>query len=149
MRKEKPKGEEIAEKARKIKLDKEKSVQGQKQGKNVKFTQTELPPPTSMEELEEGQIIGVLENEIEGDETDLPVGKHNLFLCNVNGNWKVYAESNGKVTAEAARVKVERHYWGERKVKKPDFNPEGFCIFNFCILGWYGICLISIGFICF
>ncbi len=149
MRKQKPEGEEIAQKAKKIKLDKNKFVHGKKKGKSVKFTGTEFPPLSSLEELEEGQVIGVLENEVEGDETDLPVGKHNLFLCNVNGNWKVYAESNGKITAEAARVKVERHYWGERKVEKPGFNPEGFCLINFCILGYWGICLISIGFICF
>jgi len=149
MRKEKPKGEEIAQKAKNIKLDKEKSVQGKKHGKNVKFTQSELPPLNSMEELEEGQIIGVVENEIEGNETGLPIGKHNLFLCNVNGNWKVYAESGGKITAEAVRVKVERHHWGECKAEKPNFNPEGWCLINICLVYVWIFCVVSVGFICF
>ena len=149
MRKEKPTGKEIAEKAQKIKLDKEKFVHGKKDGKGIKFTGTELPPLNSTEELEEGQVIGVLENEVEGDETGLPPGKYNLFLANVGGNWKVYAESGGEIKKEAARVKVEYHQWGKHKKEKPRFEPEGWCLFNVCLVSVWIFCLVSVGVLCF
>ena len=149
MRKEKPTGKEIAEKAKKIKLDKEKFVHGKKNGKSVKFTGAELPTLNSEEELEEGQVIGVLENELEGDETGLPPGKYNLFLANVEGNWKVYAESGGEIKKEAARVKVEYHQWGKQKKEMPRFEPEGWCLFNVCLVSVWIFCLVSVGVLCF
>ncbi|MCK4239580.1 MAG: hypothetical protein KAX33_10685, partial [Candidatus Lokiarchaeota archaeon] len=104
MRKEKPTGREIAERSKAIKLDKDRFVDAEKKGKKIKFTPTKLPPLKSLDELEEGQVIGVLENELEGDETDLTAGKHNIFIANVNGEWHGFAETGGKITAEAARV---------------------------------------------
>lgn len=110
MRKEKPNGKEIAEKSKQIKLIKDKSMEAEKNGKKVKFTPAEIPSLKSFEELEDGQVIGVLENDLEGDETKLPKGKHNIFLANVNKEWKVYAEADGEIKAEAIRVSFKRHH---------------------------------------
>lgn len=149
MRKEKPTGREIAERSKAIKLDKDRFVDAEKKGKKIKFTPTKLPPLKSLDELEEGQVIGVLENELEGDETDLTAGKHNIFIANVNGEWHGFAETGGKITAEAAYVSIERYHWGERKVKKPAFKLEGWCLINICLVSLGPFCLVSIGFICF
>lgn len=148
-RTQKPKGKEIAQKAREMKLDKNKSAHGEKHGKSIKFTGTKLPLLNSLEELEEGQVVGVLETELGGDETPLPPGKFNLFLAKVNGDWHVYAESDGEIRGEAKRVTVERYLWGERKEERPRFSPEGFCFFSICLLGWGPFCIVGIGLICF
>jgi len=149
MRKEKPKGSEIAEKRKKVKLDTERAIEGVKKGKKIKFTPTILPKMNSVEELEDGQVIGVLENEIEGDETDLPIGKHNIFIAKIDGEWKGFAEFNGEVVAEIEKVSIKKHHWGEKKREKPQFKEEGWCLFNICLVYVWIFCLVSVGVICF
>ncbi|MEE9441352.1 MAG: hypothetical protein V3V99_01640, partial [candidate division Zixibacteria bacterium] len=130
MRKEKPTAEEIVEKAKRIRLHEKGTAYGKKDGKGAKFTPADTSHIKTLDEFEEGQVIGVLENEFEGDETGLPVGKHNMYLANVGGDWHVYAESGGSIVAEAVRVDVEYHKVGDRKSTKPTFNPHGWC---FCV----------------
>lgn len=130
-------------------LDEDRAIHGEKKGKKVKFVPARIPQLNSEEELEEGQIIGVLENELEGEETKLPMGKHNIFVAKVNGEWKGYAESNGEIVAEAARVKIEHHQWGKHKTGKPEFKEEGWCLVNVCLVSVWIFCLVSVGFICF
>ena len=149
MRKDKPTGREIAEKARNIRLDKDNSVRGMKGGKSVEFTGVKLNPLASMDELEEGQVIGVLETEIEGDETGLPVGKYNMFITKENGDWHIYAESGGEVAGKAIRVSVKRHSWGDKEVDKPRFEEEGWCLFSICLISVWGFCLLEVGVFCF
>ena len=148
MRKERPSGKEISEKSKKINLLKDKSIEAEKEGKKIKFTPVKLEQLNSVEELEDGQIIGILENELEGDETKLPPGKHNLFLANVEGKWNVYAEANGEIKAEATKVELKKHYWGEQKAEKPKFHSEGWCI-GVCIVScfWF-FCLVEV-WVCF
>jgi hypothetical protein len=133
-----PSGREIAEKAKGVKLMPERIIQGKKDGKNVKFTSTDLRHFKSPEEVESGQVIGVLETEIEGDESGLPPGKYNLYLKKVGGAWKVYAESGGKVVGQAARVEVKPHGKASGEVL-PRFEPEGWCI-CFCLVDCWGFC---------
>ncbi len=140
MRKEKPTGKEIAEKSKKIKLKKEEAIEFEKKGKKIKFTPAEIPPLNSIEELEDGLIIGALENELEGDETKLPPGKHNIFVAKINGEWQGYAESDGEIKAEAVRVSFKRHYFGDQKAEKPKFHPEGWCV-TICILRIWIFCV--------
>lgn len=141
MRKEKPTGREISEKAKQLRLRDKDIVEGTKTGKRVKFTPGSLDHLKNLDELEDGQIIGVLENEIEGPETGLPPGKYNAFLTKMDGKWHVFTEAGGEIKAEAAKVEVKFHKVDERKESKGRFYPEGWCI---------GICLISVffGLIC-
>lgn len=147
MRKEKPTGRDIAEKAKKTKLIKDKFIEAEKKGKKVKFTPAEIPPLQSFEELEDGQVIGLLENDLEGDETKLPKGKHNLFLSKVNDEWGIYAEEDGEIKAEAIRVSLNHHKLGEHESGRPEFHPEGWCI-GVCIVSFWGFCLLELLF-CF
>ena len=147
MRKEKPSGKEISEKSKKVKLLKDKSIEAEKKGKKIKLIPVELEALNSVEELEDGQIIGILENELEGDETKLPPGKHNLFLANVEGKWNVYAEANSEIKAEATKVELRKHHWGEKKAEKPKFHSEGWCI-GICIVSLWIFCLVEVRF-CF
>ena len=144
MMKKKPTGQEIAEKSRGIRLNNDRAILGKKNGKKVKFT-----PSThqfkSLEELENGVAVGELENELEGDETGLPPGKHNIFVAKVDGEWRGYAESKGKIVAEAARVSVERRPGEDIKIADAStFNPDGWC-WGYCLCGCFGYCFWYIG----
>ncbi|GAG56185.1 unnamed protein product [marine sediment metagenome] len=86
------------------------------------------------------KIIDLLENELEGDETKLPPGKHNIFVAKINGEWQGYAESDGEIKAEAVRVSFKRHYFGDQKAEKPKFHPEGWCV-TICILRIWIFCV--------
>lgn len=58
------------------------------------------------DELKAGQIIGVMENGAAGDETGLPRGRYNLFVAYVDGQWRGYAESGGKIVSPAIRTSI-------------------------------------------
>ncbi len=147
MRKQKPTGPEIAEKAKGIRLLKSKTAHGTKDGKSIRYVPANLGHVSALEELEEGQVIGVLENDLEGDETGLPVGEHNMFLTKVDGEWHVYAESGGNVVAEALRVDVNHYKLEERKPTTPAFNPNGWC-WCVCLLSCWGHCICKVCFCC-
>jgi hypothetical protein len=65
-----------------------------------------------------------LQAEIEGDRSGLPPGSYNVFLANVDGNWKVYAEAGGQVVAEAASV--------QERADTPENMPPKFRSGSFC-----------------
>ncbi len=137
-RRDKPSGAEIAQKASSAVLDSENSTTGEKNGKKIKLTPANLPQGKSEAELEDGQVIGVLENEVGGDETGLPPGKYNLFLAKVGNDWHTYAESGGRIVAEAARVKVEKQSQGTRR--RPEFHAQGWCSTQwFWFFGWHSV----------
>ncbi len=141
MRKEKPTGKEISEKSKEIKLDKEKTTEEKFEGKKIKFTPSILEPE-SMEDLEQGQVIGILDHEIER-KGKLPPGKYNIFIAKVNGEWQGYAESNGNIDIEASSVTVKRHHWGDCKHKKPSFKFSRICV-TVCIKPVLFFCLVSV-----
>ena len=147
MRQEKPSGREIAEKAKGMRLLKGEAVKGNKNGKIITFTPADTSHIKSLDDFEEGQIVGVIENEHTGDETDLPPGKHNLFLTNIDGNWNIYAESGGNIVAEAVRVEVDYYKIGDRKPTKVTFNPNGWC-FCWCLYRVWFWCILRVCF-CF
>ena len=122
-RKERPSGAEIAQKARLAVLDSANSATAEKNGKKIKFTPANLDQVKGETELEEGQALGLLENEAPGDETGLPPGKYNLFAAKVGNDWHVYAESGGNIVGEGIRVRVEK---GKGSKKKAEIRPEGF-----------------------
>lgn len=148
MRNRAPSGRDIAEKAARIKFDARKDIHGEKNGKKVHLRGVDLSHVKSLDELEAGQIIGVLETELGGDETTLPPGKHNLFISKVEGAWRVHAESGGQIVSEAARVSVVEHTPSTREVLRPKFSQEGWCLIDICLLEIWGFCILRIGFIC-
>ncbi|PYT71893.1 MAG: hypothetical protein DMG39_11685 [Acidobacteria bacterium] len=133
-RKDKPTGEEIANKAKAAKFDSANSTAGEKIGKKVKLTPAKLDHVKSEAELEGGQIIGMLETEAPGDETGLPPGKYNVFAAKVGNDWHVYAESGGKIVVEAVHVRVEKS--NDRTPKKPEFHAEGWCSWWWLLPPW-------------
>lgn len=145
MRKDKPSGREISDRAKGISLQEDRALHAKREGKNIKFTPADLGHVKSLDEFENGQVMGVLDTEAEGDETGLPPGKYNVFLSNVDGKWQAFAESGGKIAATASRVDINQHKMEERKSPKTTFNPDGWCI-CICIVSWWWICLYSICF---
>lgn len=153
-RRDKPSGREIAQKAKAMRLDRKKSVSGKKNGKVVAFTGADLSKLVpkgkhdeatdiaALNSMAEGQVIGLLENELEGDETNLPAGTFDLLIANVNDEWKCYAERDGEIVAEAVKASVERQepVKGADPDPLPEFSPEGWCIrypFWTCCDGWH------------
>src|SRR5437879_1124938 len=96
-----PTGADISQKAAAGGLDTANSSTGVTRGKNVTFTPAHLGHVKSLADLEQGQFVGVLDTEIAGDKSGMPVGRHNLFLAKVGNDWHVYAESGSKVVARA------------------------------------------------
>lgn len=145
MRQQKPTGQEIIEKSKERKLDSENSFEAERKGKKVKFTPVEMPTINTFEEIEGGQMIGVLEYDLETEK--LPKGKYNVFIAKVNENWEGYLETGGKIIKEAHKVSIGRHYFGERKVKKPKFKfIEGsltLC-FRVCLVRVLFWCIVSV-----
>jgi hypothetical protein len=148
MRNDAPTGKEIAEKAARIKLDGRKNIQGERNGKAVRFRGADLSHVKSLDELEAGQVIGVLDTQLSGDESTLPPGTHNLFVSRVSGTWRIYAESGGEIVAEAARVSVAEHTPSSREPLRPRYGPEGWCLLDICLLEIWGFCLFRIQFCC-
>jgi hypothetical protein len=120
-RAEKPTGAEIALKARAMRLDRANAGLGQFQGKRILFTPAVLDPRA---DLAAGQAIGLLENDVEGDETGLPPGRYNVFAVQLPDGWHVYAESGGQIVREALRVTVTARK-GVVAEKKPRIRPVG------------------------
>jgi uncharacterized protein YjdB len=118
---DKPTGAEIALKARTARLDRVNVGKGEFQGKPITFTPALLPPRAN---LVGGQIIGILENEVAGDETGLPPGKYNVYAVRLEDGWHVYAESGGEIAREALRVELVRRP-GQPAEKLPRIRPKG------------------------
>ena len=120
-RAEKPSGAEIAMQARRARLDRTNAGLGEFQGKRISFTPAVLDPQA---DLSAGQVIGVLENDVEGDETGLPAGRYNVFAAQLADGWHVYAEAAGEIVREALRVTVAKRP-GPPSEKKPRIRPVG------------------------
>ena len=116
-----PPGAEIAAQAKRARLDRANAGAGEFQGKRIVFTPAQLEPGA---DLAAGQVIGVLENDVAGDETGLPAGRYNLFAAQLADGWHVWAESGGELVKEALRVKVERRP-GPPADKRPRFRAVG------------------------
>lgn len=133
-----PTGQEIRDKARGGGLDNAKTAEGRKGGKKSTLTPARLEHLRGIEDLENGEFIGVLDTEIEGDRAGLPAGKYNLFIAKVGGDWHVYAESDGQVVAEAASV-VERP--DTPRDMKPQFREGSFCWWVWLIFTGFELCV--------
>ena len=130
VRASKPTGAEIAAAARSTQLDAANIGTAIVGGKSMRFTPARQASGTvALADPGTGAFLGVLENELAGDETSLPAGKFNLFVANVGGQWHAYAEARGQLVAEAARVTVTP---GKGPAVRPRFEAKGWCV----IIGW-------------
>src|SRR5438093_744874 len=66
-----PSGPEVAWKATKVRFQNDRAVTGTKDGKKITFTAVDLAS-LDPDSLADGIVIGLLENEVRGDESDLP-----------------------------------------------------------------------------
>jgi hypothetical protein len=123
-REHRPTGNEIREKAKAAKLDHSRTGTGEKGGKKAKLTPARLDHVHTREDLEDGEVVGLLETEIPGDRAGLPPGTYNVFIANVGGDWHVYAEANGEIAAEAVSVTERKD---TPKDMKPKFSEGSFC----------------------
>ena len=132
-----PTGLEIAEKSKNIRLYEDSRLHPEPADRETKvtFIPAKLHQFESLQEIEEGQVLGVLETDLEGDETNLPKGKYNIYLTKVDGDWQAYAEAHGKIAAKAARVSLQKHYLYECEMTKPTFHSKGWC-FTYCLVGY-------------
>jgi len=126
--KERPKGEDIANKAKKATLEKDRAATGTHEKKKCTFIPADLSHIKTEKELENGHFIGQMNTELPGDLTKLPPGKYNLYLAKVKGEWHVYAESGGKIVEQAHKVKFEKKVRegkpDNKKLEKPTFHKD-------------------------
>jgi|GEM_PF-2021967 len=121
-----PTGAEIALKARMARFSAANAGVATFQGKIMKLTPAVLDGITP-DELKAGQILGVMENGAAGDETGLPPGRYNLFVAYVDGQWRGYAESGGKIVSPAIRTSIAN----VTPTKTPQFKEKGWCFLAF------------------
>ncbi|MFN2566413.1 MAG: hypothetical protein ABR499_15565 [Gemmatimonadaceae bacterium] len=89
-----PSGQEIAEKAKSATLVRSKALYRQHRGKRFSFTPADIDPSSP---IEPGVVGGVLEHDFAFREDGLTQGRYNMFLAKIDGEWRVYAESNGEI----------------------------------------------------
>lgn len=133
-RKPKLEGSDVAARARKAQVDSERRAGAEMAGKKSHFTPSRLDHLRRTEELEEGQVVGVLDTDLAGDETELPPGRYNLFLRKgENDQWEAVAEADGRIVAKAARatVRIEKERPGAAgktgELPLPEFRERGWC----------------------
>ena len=120
-----PSGAEIAQKARGARLDESNRLVAQFQGQQIVYTPAAEKSLTSLDELRAGRFLGVLDTKATGDESGLPPGTYNVFVAEVDGKWRAFAEANGEIVKEAARVRLVQ---AERENRKPGFGEKGWYI---------------------
>lgn len=129
-----PNGAEIAAAARSGRLDPGSAATATLFGKSFKFTPVQAPTDKSSPEDGKGQFLGVLENGAAGDETGLPAGKYNLFVANVGGQQKCYAEANGQIVREGLRTTSTPAAGSNAR---PRFEEKGWCVYVFGCRGMF------------
>ncbi len=131
-----PNGSEIAAAARTARLDTGNAATAIMFGKPFKFTpaQVEAAAKTDKPDDRNGAFLGVLESGAAGDETGLPPGKYNLYVANLNGQLKGYAEANGQIVKEAIRVSAQEGAKG-----RPQFNEKGWSVRVYVCSGYVSI----------
>ena len=121
-----PNGPEIAAAARAARLDSGNAATATMFGKPFKFTPAHVPSKADKPDDGKGEFLGVLENGAAGDETGLPPGKYNLYVANVNGQLKGYAEANGQIAKEAIRTTSTPAQEGAKG--RPQFIEKGWSV---------------------
>lgn len=148
---DKPKidGREVAARAKQTGLDERRKASAEMTGKASRFTPARLDHVQSLEDLEKGQVIGVLDTDLAGDETDLPPGKYNVYVRKgQDGTWEAVAERGGEIVSKAARVEVRTHKehpkgkGAPEEVLLPEFRHDGWCWWVCWPFGPIWVCLL-------
>ena len=132
-----PNGAEIAAAARAARLDTGNAATATMFGKPFKFTPAQVKTKADKADDGKGEFLGVLENGAIGDETGLPAGKYNLYVADVNGQLKGYAEANGQVVKEAIRASSTPAPEGAKG--RPQFNEKGWSIRVYICSGYVSV----------
>jgi hypothetical protein len=130
-----PTGQEISAAARRYRLLSELASTDSLQGRQIRYTPAEALDSLA---LESGVLLGVLENELAGDETGLPPGRYNIFLALVDGKPRVYAESGGRIVVEALRVSVTPQPNAAAGRHRPRFIARGWGYYSILRSSYYG-----------
>ena len=123
-----PPGSYIAERLKAARIDEDRAVTGERDGKKITFTPAR--PTDNLDEAAQGYVLGILETEVEGDETGLPPGKYTIFAHNVGGEWEAFAEVDGVVVKQALTVTAHdvEGSGGDKGMKpKLDASDDGWC----------------------
>lgn len=153
-RKPKIDGQRVAQQAKEMHREERREAKGSMGGKESRFIPARLDHVRKLKDLEEGQVVGVLDTDLAGDETDLPAGRYNLFLRRgEDGEWEAVAERDGRIVSKAARVtvSVEKEPPGGGRgrgegrpddLPLPEFREQGWCWcwWSFCGF-WVLICI--------
>jgi len=142
-------GQEVAARARQIRLDDQRTGRAEMAGKASRFIPARLDHLHEVEDLEKGEVIGILDTELAGDETDLPPGRYSVYLRKGDdGSWEAVAEADGRIVSKAARVTVrthEEHPKGKEapgEALLPEFRPKGWCWWWCWPLGPFWVCIL-------
>lgn len=109
---------------------------GYVRGKQVKITPASKLLVKDKKDFEKnGAIVGFLETEVEGDETQLRLGKYYLWTVKdpIEG-WVSYAvDEEGNVQAKAARVEVTE---SKGRPRKASVHEEGWWVSVIIVVAW-------------
>lgn len=122
-----PTGKDILAAAKAAKYVKARRATAKNAGKSCSFTPAEIVVHAP-QAVGAGVILGRIDTKLPGDETDLPAGEFDIYLANINGTWRAYAETRGKTVTEAKHVTVQTvQRRATRATPKPLFHPHGWC----------------------
>jgi hypothetical protein len=111
----KPAREEIALKAKGMRLDEARAATATKDGKIARFTPAALEVKDE-NALASGTAVGRLTTEF--GTVSLQPGAYDLFVAKIDGKWKAYAASeNGTEVVEAASAEVDRRGGGNGRAE--------------------------------
>jgi hypothetical protein len=121
-----PAGTYIASRLKDADLDDDRAVGAEHEGKRITFIPARVTK--NLDDAAQGYVLGVLETEVEGGETGLPVGRYTIFAKSVGGEWEAFAEADGSVAKQALRV-TATDATEDTKVGKPRFEASdgGWC----------------------
>ena len=120
-----PSGAEIAAAARAAALDVANAASATLSGKSFRFT------PARGNASGSEAYAGVLESGAPGSYTGLPAGRYNIYVAQINGQWKAFAESAGQIVRETSLVTVSpgtpgaKPYFIERNTPGDNLDARG------------------------
>jgi hypothetical protein len=132
-----PSASAIVAKAKSAKLDRAHAKSAAINGKKFNIVPADFSAISNREQLEGGLFLGVLDNEAGASEdVSLPPGQFNLYLNQSGGQWKAYAEQNGKIYN--AKRAIERPDTPARM--EPTFNRGSGCWWLWLIFTGINVC---------
>jgi hypothetical protein len=120
-----PAGSYIAERLKGADLDTDRAVTHEHEGKKITFTPARATD--DLDDAAQGQVLGVLETDVDGGETGLPAGRYTIFAKNVGGEWEAFAEVDGTVVKQALSVSPADADGSKAVKPKFEVSEGGWC----------------------